>query len=179
MAERMRNGVKSRFDGGGDKWANEHRVRLWRDDYMQDIDAIFGMEIFGKNTADRLFAEYVPLGHEDHNRLQRRFGLVALFDRKISEFAAFHKGSKMSLDLYLWLCRIIGSTQSIDPKFFYVCGNNEMPWTMIEIDIHTGNRTGEPHVITCEQEWRRVWSALGIREIRRRVSELAQKSIAS
>jgi hypothetical protein len=163
--DRLDNGVRVRRDGQGDAWANTHREGLGNKFYLQDIDALFGMEVFGANTGDRLFIEYEPDNYENRFNAIREFALVAMFDRKATLAGAMHPGSKVSRDLYLWLCRTIGLAQPIAPKFFLVIGESEPPWQMIEIDINTGRKLGEPSEVDGDN-FRQVWNQLGLAELR-------------
>lgn len=165
MAERMGNGVRIRRDGRGDAWANEHREALGKKFYLNDIDAFFGLEVFGANTGDRLFLEYEPDNYENKFSAIRDFAMVAMFDRKSTEAAAFHESSLLSRGVYLWLCRVIADVQPQPPKFFYVIGREQPPWRMIQIDIYSGDRTGSP-VEVDGQSFKQVWSQLGLTRLR-------------
>lgn len=160
MNGRLNNGVKARGDGGGDSWANEHRVELGRDSYLADFDGYIGQVAFAGNTGNRLFLEYAVRGTKG----RKEFAIVALFDRKASvEIAKRAKGS-LSTDLYLWVCRMLALHQSHPPKFFYVCGGNSAPWTMIELDIETGEEIGTRQVE--KPRWKEVWDAFGLTGLR-------------
>lgn len=163
MPERMENGVKVRADGRGDAWANEHREALGNNIYLQDLDALFGQMAFAQNTGDRLFLEYVPDDYSNRQNVVRKFQVVGMFDRKASLATATSKHNTVSTAFYLWLCRIIGEQQDVKPRFFYVFGKTA-PWSMLELDIETGSEVGEPFTIN---DWRSLWSQLGLTEARR------------
>lgn len=164
--ERRRNGVVRRGDGAGDAWANGHRnaPRSW---YMNDIDALFGTMAFGINGGDTVFVEFEPDSPRNKGKAIRKFGLVALFDRKNSNWAAHQ--SDVSLGLYLDICRAFRDRgQPFPPRFFYVIGGQEPPWDLVEVCISSGTRK-PPAVImtdTSRAEWERVWRALGLVESR-------------
>ena len=44
--ERDNRGVRRRFDGKGDAWSLEHRERLGHHALMQDVDGMFGLQVF-------------------------------------------------------------------------------------------------------------------------------------
>lgn len=162
----LENGVKARNDGKGDAWADSHRT-LGRDFYMSDIDALFGTLVFGQNTAERLFMEYVPDHYTKRDAQTRDFAVVALFDRKRTREAAFDRFSKLSKDFYLWLCRLIASAQPNPPRFFYVIGGDKPPWEMIEIEIKSGKNLGERATVDGTPDgWRNAWLNLGLLGLR-------------
>lgn len=172
-SERNRFGVKTRVDGNGDAWANCHRDKLGNQFLMQDVDCLFGAMAFGHNTAERLFMEYVPDHYQNRTRAIRKFGVVALFDRKLTENAAMHNRNIVSQALYLWICRTLAGQQSISPKFFYVCGNNKPPWRMMEIDINTGEKR---ETVTLQTEnWQQIWHTLGLTKIRAEIVKVIQR----
>lgn len=161
------NGVKRRMDGKGDAWATAHRC-LGTGNQMNDVDAVFGFEAYGANTGEKLFLEYEPDDYQNRLNVIREHGLIALFDRKTSEGAAFGEGNRRSFSLYLHLCRVIAAQQPYPPRFFFCIGGQEPPWQLIEIDITAGAKTGHEVTIYSAQsaEWRRVWDALGLSELR-------------
>jgi len=166
------NCVKRRMDGEGDGWANEHREALGRSWWMQDVDAMFGFEVFGQNTSNRLFMEYVPDDWENHGKVIREYGIIALFDRKCSLEMAL--AGHVSAGLYLHNCRVFGKYQGVDPKFFYVIGGQEPPWSLAEIDIHTGERCGDV-VVMPDGNWQPLWEQLGIVQVRRELCKWIAK----
>ena len=162
---RMDNGVKSRFDAKGDGWANAHRL-MGQTFNMNDVDALFGMVAFGQNCANRLFAEYVPDSYSNRPNLIRSFALVCLFDRKSNINAALCDHNRVSSAFYLWLCR-----QPIQPKkpmFFYVIGEEAPPWTMLGIDLDTGQQNNNDEILreSSKSEFMRVWDKLGLSSLR-------------
>ena len=160
-------GVKYRLDGGGDAWGNAHRDGLGREFYLQDIDAAFGIVVFGQNTSDRLFLEYVPDNFVNRENVIRRFAVVAMFDRKTNREAAFARHSVLSRAFYLWQCRLFESQQPVAPRFFVVVGAQQPPWVMLEIDINNGAQTGAPTSIHGgAADWRYVWDTLGLTSLR-------------
>lgn len=171
--EYMPNGVRSRADEKGDAWALAHR-QLGPTFNMQDVDAVFGAIAFGANTGERLFLEYVPDNYCNRGMIIRSFKLVAMFDRKTSEQAAFRRENSVSLALYLWMCRELRGDSCLCPKFFVVIGSQKPPWRMVEIDIHNGERTGNEEEIkdATGPEFRRVWDTLGLIELRRSINAL-------
>lgn len=169
--------VVVRADKQGDGWANAHRKQLGNDFYLQDVDAMFGVMVFGHNTANTLFMEYVPDDYKNRTSTIREFGFVGMFDRKYTEQVAFGTKNALSTGVYLKLCRLIGSNQpsGCTPKFFFVIGNNEPPWTMIELDIATGKPTGTRAVLTDSNKWPELWEKLGLRKIRDELHKMLNK----
>ena len=161
-------GVKERLNGAGDAWANQHRESLGSNFYLQDVDAMFGTVVFGHNTGERLFLEYVPDSYENRQNIVREFGVVAVFDRKSSRSAAFGNHNRVSTALYLWMCRTLGKAQSINPKFFFVIGGQSPSWEMVEIDIDTGEELRMMEVGTSS--WRQIWHALGLLKLRNEIA---------
>jgi len=102
--DRDQRGVKTRYDGGGDAWAEAHR-NLGTSFNMQDLDALFGFVAFGVNGAEKLFLEYQPDDYKNRKQIIRRFAAVAMFDRKNSIKTAFNKNNLVSTANYLWQCR--------------------------------------------------------------------------
>lgn len=166
--ERNSQSVKVRLDGAGDGWANQHRESLAKKFYIQDVDALFGTVVFGHNTGEALFLEYVPDNYQNRRKTIREFGVVAIFDRKSSERAAFGNHNLVSMGLYLWLCRMLGRVQTIKPKFFFVIGGQSPPWTMIEIDIETGEEMRRRDVDTSD--WNSIWNELGLLDLRTEIA---------
>lgn len=174
MYERLTNGVKLRGDNQGDPWANEHREQLGNRFYLQDLDALFGHMTFAQNTGDRLFLEYVPDTYENRLKVKREFYVVAMFDRKATMNAATCPGNTVSTAFYLWLCRSIGANQPERPRFFYVIGT-QAPWQMLELDIESGDRVGDPFPIG-DNAMTDVWRRLGLTQLRTRLAmEIANR----
>lgn len=167
------NGVKSRMDGKGDAWSNAHRDGLGSRFLMQDVDANFGVMVFGQNSGERLFLEYVPDKYKNRTKAIRKFAVVAMFDRKLSERKAFDNSSLVSRAFYLWQCGTFAKHQPVAPKFFYVIGSDRPPWTMIELDITTGNETGQRVDIASNGsvEWSEVWAQLGLTGMREQLTK--------
>ena len=166
---RLDNGTLARADGKGEAWANEHREALGSNYYLQDLDGLFGLNVWGHNTGNRFFLEYVPDSWENKGRVCREFGVVALFDRKSSIETAQHTRNTLSLAFYLYLCRTHRSMQpdSLAPRFFYVCGDDdEPPWHMYEVDIDTGLRVGAPVELSARGDWMPAWKELGLVALR-------------
>lgn len=168
--EYLHNGARARIDGRGDAWADEHRHGLGMSFLMSDLDAIFGTVVFGQNTGDRLFIEYVPDAYANRFKTVREFGLVAMFDRKMSINAAFDQRNKLSTAVYLWICRKLGAGQAKRPKFFFVIGDQAPPWRMVEIDITNGEPTGAEATIASREDWGPVWEYLGLAPLRREIA---------
>lgn len=156
-------GVRIRADGGGDAWALAHR-NLGKGYNMHDIDAIFGFHAFGSNTGERLFQEYEPDNYDNRGSIIRSFAIVAMFDRKATEQAAFSPENKLSLAFYLHQCRAHAKSQSHAPRFFLVIGTQVPPWEMIELNISDGSEVGRKSV--TGQNMREVWDALGLSDLR-------------
>lgn len=171
MYDRDQRGVKLRYDGGGDAWAEAHR-ELGTSFNMQDLDALFGFVAFGVNGAEKLFLEYQPDDYKNRKQIIRRFAAVAMFDRKNSIKAAFNENNFISTANYLWQCRTFAQCQPLKPKFFYVIGSQKPPWEMIELDIDTGDSKGQ-HIIqtTQNEEWRALWDRIGLSSLRRALRE--------
>lgn len=170
------HGVKQRLDGKGDAWASAHRQELGCNFHMQDIDASFGAVVFGQNTGEKLFLEYVPDNYQNREKRIREFAVIALFDRKATEEAAFANHSTVSRAFYLWQCRVFGTKQPIDPKFFLVIGRQEPPWKMIEVDIFSSETTGVTATINAG-EWHEVWRTLGLTDMRNEIAKWLQTPI--
>jgi len=166
MTERLGNGVRIRADGQGDAWANTHRESLGNQFYLQDIDALFGMEVFGANTGDRLFLEYEPDNYKNKQNIVREFAMVAMFDRKSTLAWARSTQCCLSRGVYLWMCRALRAQQPHAPKFFLVVGRDCPPWQMVEIDIDTGDELSEPTTVDADS-FQRVWQQLGLTQLRR------------
>jgi hypothetical protein len=166
MSSRLANGVRIRVDGQGDPWANAHREALGNKFYLQDIDALFGMEVFGANTGDRLFLEYEPDSYENKANVIREFAMVAMFDRKSTLPWARSPQCCLSRGVYLWMCRALRAQQPKAPKFFLVVGRDSPPWQMVEIDIDTGDEINEPMSIDADS-FQRVWQQLGLTQLRK------------
>lgn len=156
--------VKPRYDGGGDGWAKAHREGLGNGFYMSDVDGIIGVVGFAANTEGLLFQEYVVEPSREL-RTVRRFATVAMFDRKSTEKNAFCEKNEFGLAWYLDLCRRLGETQPRAPRFFFVIGSKEPPWTMIELDIDTSLEI-DRQVITSGRNWRCIWDAIGLTTLR-------------
>src|SRR5262245_58929359 len=122
--------TKPRFDGKGDAWANMHRAKLGHGYHMQDQDVNFGFQAFAVNSAEKFFAEYVPDDFRNYGKAIREFRTVALFDRKLSIEAIDSQMNAVSRAFYLWLCRTLGRYQAVEPKFFYIIGDQQPPWKM-------------------------------------------------
>jgi hypothetical protein len=165
--ERLSHGVKRRMDGMGDGWANAHRG-LGREYYMNDVDALFGIEMYGHNTGNRLFAEYEPDTYLHRQDVIREYALVALFDRKATLAAAWRPQNRPSLGFYLYLCRVSACAQPLPPRFFLCLGEHEPPWTLYEIDIWTGTHCGKEEVLETADRatFEQVWDHLGLTELR-------------
>jgi len=163
---RMETGVRVRSDGGGDGWANAHRTALGNRFYLQDVDAVAGIEWFATNTAERVFAEYEPDSWENRLEVIRRFALVAMFDRKSTIDAAFSPQNRISSAFYLHLCRTHVDRQPRPPRFFFLVGGQKPPWEMVELDIDAGDEIGN-RVEINGQNMRGVWDAIGLTELRK------------
>lgn len=172
MSEYMANGVKVRADNGGDPWAYAHRKELGSRYLMQDIDAAFGAMAFGTNSGDTLFMEYVPDGVENKGKSRREFMVIAMFDRKKTESAIAQ--STLSKAFYLHQCRVNRKSQGLSPRFFYVVGEDQPPWKMIEVDIDSGEFTGVDAFIH-KGEWRQMWSVLGLTQLRDEAEKMIQR----
>lgn len=172
------NGVRNRVDGQGDAWANGHRAKLGSGDYIQDVDAFFGMQVFGHNTGERLFLEYEPDDYTNRLNTIRRFAVVAMFDRKSAPEVAYSHSNAVSLALYLYVCRVFAEAQPLPPKFFYVFGAADRgPWKMQEVDIFTGEHADDClWVDSHDPSWRDVWNALGLGPLRAELSKWVRKA---
>lgn len=166
MNLRLDNGVRARRDGMGDPWANAHREGLGNRFYMNDVDALFGMEVWGANTGERLFLEYEPDNYDNRESRIRRFAYIGMFDRKPSLKAAYHPGNRVSMAVYLDMCRRISMGQPRPMRFFFVVGGESAPWQMVEHDIETGEECGERVLIRGAHEYREMWQRLGLEQLR-------------
>lgn len=169
--DRLDNGSKARMDHGGDAWANEHRSGLPRFCYMTDFDAICGSMAFQVSSANKMFVENVVLADQKSNTLVRSYATVALFERKATLFAAEDPRNAFQTAYYLDLCRKIALQQSEPPRFFFAIGTQEPPWTMIEIDIVTGERIPGHFVVASNgiNGWEPMWRAAGLFSLRERL----------
>lgn len=167
-SERLDNGVRKRADGKGDGWANAHRDVLGTKFLMQDVDGYFGFLVYGDNTGERLFLEYVPDDYANRTKPVRSFAIVAMFDRKTTMDAATSEENALSRAFYLWLCRTIGRAQPAEkqPRFYFVVGGQQPPWDMLELDILTGERIGDI-VHLANADWPHIWETLGLAPLRR------------
>lgn len=163
------HGVRPRYDGKGDGWADAHRRHLGLPFYMQDIDGVFGQTIFAANTADALFIEYEPDSIANRLRLVRQFGLIAFFDRKWSREAAIENSNPVQIAFYLWLCRMF-DWQPIKPRFFFVIGTEVPPWLMIELNTQSGEPVREV-LLSAGSLWSDIWEAIGLAPGRRKLRE--------
>lgn len=161
--KRDERGVRIRADGGGDAWALAHR-NLGTGYHMHDIDTIFGFHAFGSNTGESLFQEYEPDNYDNRGSIIRSFAVIAMFDRKKTEYAAFSPENKLSLAFYLHQCRVHAKSQSHAPRFFLVIGGQTPPWEMIELNINDGLEVCRKTV--TGQNMREVWDALGLSNLR-------------
>lgn len=168
MIGRLGNGVRRRMDGRGDGWANAHREELGSRYYLQDVDGVFGLEVWGANTGERLFMEYEPDNWEHRQDWVRRFAIVALFDRKVSLDRALSEHNRVSAAFYMWLCRELGARQPQQPRFFFVVGGQSPPWDLVEMDTQTGN------VLSTHQlagaDFRQVWQRIGLLSLRQELA---------
>jgi len=127
---------------------------------MSDIDGYFGFVAFSGNTNEKLFLEYVPDDYKYKDSFIRRFAIVAMFDRKSTESAAFHRENRISSNLYRFLCRTLAETQPIGPRFFYVIGGSAPPWTMIELNLRDGTEVGRS--VLNGMNWEQIWRSTGL-----------------
>ncbi len=164
--------TKKRVDKKGDTWALAHR-KLPGKHYMHDIDGLFGMAVFGQDGEERLFAEYVPDRYENNGNVIRDFALIAMFDRKATKEAA--QKDHLGRAFYTWLCRTTGENQPTKPRFFYVIGNREPPWRMVEIDITTGRKINKTVKLTDTEDWNPIWEALGLARLQRELKRWVER----
>lgn len=159
---RFANGVLARSDGAGDGWAGEHRRALPAQCLMQDLDAVAGVLTFGTNGVDRLFAEYVPDDYAHRNSLVRKFGVVALFDRKTTVQAC--EVSAVSTAFYLHMARTLSAGQPVPVRFFFVVGQ-QAPWQLVEVNVETAERMETTEL--AGGSWEATWRCLGLVEARK------------
>lgn len=170
--DRLPNGVKKYYNNKkeSDQWAWYHRKNLGQTYYMQDVDALYGKMTFFKNAGKKLFAEYLP--EPNNSSIIKKFAIVSFFDVKKNESAMnlMLKNQSISLAFYLYLSRIIGNAQKFNPKFFFVVGE-ESPWTLIEIDIFTGKKTGITATVNEKEKWFKQWHDLGITPLQHKLKK--------
>lgn len=158
------------------QWALAHRSKTPKNFYMNDIDAFFGKMWFQKNSGYKLFAEYIP--DDNYGEVIKKFALISLFDIKETKKAmeyALHGPNPISTAFYLYLARVIGKNQKYDPKFFFVIGK-EGPWELIEINIHTGNKTGKSAIISeNDVNWVSQYKDLGLLELQQNLYQWFNK----
>jgi hypothetical protein len=162
----LNNGVKVRNFGTGDSWSNQHRKSLPKKYLLSDIDGIIGLV---QSSENKLFMSFVP--DNQFGKIIRDFGISALYDRKDSEAAIDE--TALSTSLYLHLARSLAQTQPIAPKFFYVVGTCS-PWTMIEVDITSGKKTGVKAEV-AQDDWTTFWDTLGISKVHDDLKEWISK----
>jgi hypothetical protein len=160
MEQRLLNGVRTRMDGAGDLWADQHREELGNRSYLNDIDGFAGLTVWASHSEDHLFVEYEPDSWEYKDNVIRRFGTIAFFDRKKSRGATKRPGAPLSLAYHLDLCRQLGKSQPIAPRFFYVFGEG-IPWELVEINIENGSSIGHP-IMLVAGSWSERWRELGL-----------------
>lgn len=161
--ERLNNGVRTRYDGGGDEWANQHRKQLNSWNYMTDIDLFAGITVFAQNSAERLFVEYGIGRKPAHEHGAREFVIASLIDRKASLGWAMDPRNKIQTEIYCAMCRMLGVAQMEAPSFLVVIGGQQPPWAVHRVDIETAVicETAE-QTIESVDDYKRVWIALGI-----------------
>ena len=169
MEEYTDRGVRRRVLLGGDAWAQWHRDHVPISCWMVDLDCVVGTVYFARNYENALFAEIACDQHRE--KLRREFAIVAVFERKATEDAAFAPQAVVSCAFQLHLCRVYANWQpsKFPPRFFYVIGN-AAPWTMIELDIYTGERTGVPIKIK-NGNGEQIWRSLGLLDLRKDLDE--------
>lgn len=176
----LANGVTTRRDGGGDGWAKAHRSHreLSKRYLMTDVDGYFGAMYWARNTSDTLFAEYADDQPTDSVEIMRRCALVALFDRKKSRDAVKdNKEVKVQTAFLLWLCRSLKTHQTSPPRFFYVFGDSEGPWELVEISIMNGKEIRSAEITT--ENMKDVWDRIGLSELRNSLRLLLRRDEAS
>ncbi len=173
--------IKTRADGKGDPWANAHRACLPPDCYMQDADAI---EIESEDNAaliygeDSQFFEYATDPYGNRGKAIRNFGIAAVFDRKASRWANQTAGQRLAGSFYLWLTYTLGRVQPVQPSFFYVYGGSNA-WEIEQVDPVSGERSGKLTSLVAGEDWEPIWTALGLMEKHRLLSQwLAHKATA-
>lgn len=169
--------VKPRFDGSGDAWAKAHRDELGNAFLMTDLDAVIGVTAFAQNTGDRLFLEYVPDDYANRTKRIRTFGVVSFFDRKSSLSIARDSRNNLCTAIYLHLARAVSAHQPKPARFFWIIGGSEPPWTMVEVDIETGEEVG-PQVTVSSGHWENVWRQLGLIDLRSELYRWALRGAA-
>ena len=157
--------TKPRFDGKGDSWARSHRSNLPGNYYMTDID---GLGLFTMNSSNEFFCEYVVGYPRDSADRKVTRGVFALFDRKASLDSAFSERNA-TLGVYLLIARGLAREQTVAPKFCFVIGGQDPPWRVIEVDIYTGNRTGNESYVSTDDGWMDAWIQLGIDVTRKKL----------
>jgi hypothetical protein len=171
MTAQYEGGARVRADGKGDSWANAHRLALGRGKYMMDVDGLIGIMGFAANTGEHLFLEYEPDSFENHGSVIREFSTVAMFDRKTTEAYALCDSNRRSFAWYLNICRRLSSTQCRPVRFFFVIGESVSPWTMIEIDISTGNEIGQRATLEGPETWTAFWNTAGLFALRKMLAD--------
>lgn len=163
-------GVRRRMQGGGDAWAHWHRENVPIQCWMTDFDCVVGTVYFARNYEDALFAEIAGDPHPE--KLRREFAVVAVFERKATEEAAFSPKAVVSCAFQLHFCRVYANWQpsKFPPRFFFVIGGDSAPWTMIELDIWTGERVGVPLKIK-NGNGEQIWRSLGLLDLRKDLDE--------
>lgn len=172
MEEVKRNdsGVRVRADGGGDLWADRHRLGLDNKAYLTDADS-FTFAVRHRKSEDRVFFEYVPDDWCNFGKSIRSFALLAIFERKSpGQYQRDLSGlcAQPGVAFLLHTCRLFGQVQPIAPRFFFVFGDDQ-PFRLQEIDCIVGYQVGELltlPILTNKGDWLPFWKQLGLIDAR-------------
>lgn len=181
--KRLDNGARARMDGKGTSWSNGHRNldELGGMSYlMDDIDTYswVGGPVspssgipWVEDSEDHLFMEYEPDSFDRFNQPDRKFGLVAIFDHKVSEKSATLPRSVLSSNFQRFVCRAFARSQPVAPGFFYVIGPKDKPgpWELIRVNLKTGVWEQRWTITDTKARWQEVWQAAGLAQARNKL----------
>lgn len=159
---RLSNGVRARADGKGDLWALKHRD-LGASYYMNDFDGLIGQLGFVINGQERSFAEYCIGRDKPGMASQKRFAVVACFDRKNSPNALKTHYATLSRAFYCYVCQALGAVQPQPPRFFYVIGHSS-PWQVSEVSIDSQEIISTDQLV--DGDWMSFWNRFGLNKLR-------------
>jgi hypothetical protein len=159
---RDHSGVAIRRDGGGDSWANGHRL-LGSGWNMRDGDEVHRVILEIERCENTVFREMFFDSYANRGRLIRRCGTLSRVDRKKSVQWAERqiRSGEPAMAHMLQECRNDKKCQGgIGGRAFLVCGE-DYPYIYIELDPSSGKeiRREELHDESC---WSELYASLGL-----------------
>jgi len=155
-------GVAVRRDGGGDSWANGHRL-LGSGWNMRDGDEIHRVILEIERCENTVFREMCFDSHSNRGRLVRRCGTLSRVDRKKSVQWAERqmRSGDPSLAHLLQECRNDRACQGgIGGRAFLACGE-DYPFVYIELDPFDGSEVRREE-LTDESCWADLYRSFGL-----------------